>query len=80
MDEENQYSSGADVELNVLPTTTIEVEWLNNPSRSRSERKYFFRYLTKTDYELEAFRFILTITQSMKMMKMILVILVSSFH
>ena len=56
VNEENQYSSGADVDLNVLPTTTIEVEWLNNPSRSRSERKNFFRYLTKTNYELEAFQ------------------------
>ena len=56
VNEENQYSSGADVELDILPTSTIEVEWLNNPSRSRSERKNFFRYLTKTDYDLEAFQ------------------------
>lgn len=56
VDEENQYSSGADIELNVLPTSTVEVEWLNNPSRSRSERKNFFRYLTKADYKLEEFQ------------------------
>ncbi|GMF57057.1 unnamed protein product [Phytophthora fragariaefolia] len=35
IDEENQYSSGADVELNILPTTTIETECLPNPKRSR---------------------------------------------
>lgn len=56
IDEENQYSSGADVELNVRPTTLVEIEWLNNPRRSRSERKNFFRYLTKAEYELEAFQ------------------------
>ena len=54
--EDNQYSSGADIDLNILPTTSVEVEWLNNPSRSRSERKNFFRYLTKADYDLDAFQ------------------------
>ncbi|EGZ15075.1 hypothetical protein PHYSODRAFT_390269, partial [Phytophthora sojae] len=56
IDEENQYSSGADIELNILPTTTIETEWLPNSKRSRSERKNFFRYLPKADYNLEAFQ------------------------
>ncbi|GMF22363.1 unnamed protein product [Phytophthora fragariaefolia] len=42
IDEENQYSSGADVELNILPTMTVETEWLPNPKRSRSERKISF--------------------------------------
>lgn len=53
---ENQYSSGADVDLDVLPTTSVEVEWLNNPKRSRSERKNFFRYLTKAYYDLAAYQ------------------------
>ncbi|GMG16379.1 unnamed protein product [Phytophthora fragariaefolia] len=56
IDEENQYSSGADVELNILPTTTIQTEWLPNPKRSRSERKNFFRYLTLAEYNLHAFQ------------------------
>ena len=55
--EEDQYSSGADIELDIMPTTSIEIEWLNNPSRSRSERKNFFRYLVKSEcYELEEFQ------------------------
>jgi hypothetical protein len=53
---ENQYSSGADVDLNILPTSKVEVEWLSNPKRSRSERKNFFRYLTKATYNLKAFQ------------------------
>ncbi|GMF31197.1 unnamed protein product [Phytophthora fragariaefolia] len=56
IDEENQYSSGADVELNILPTTNIETEWLPNPKSSRSERKNFFRYLTLAEYNLHAFQ------------------------
>ncbi|GMF30967.1 unnamed protein product [Phytophthora fragariaefolia] len=56
IDQENQYSSGADVELNILPTTTIQTEWLPNPKRSRSERKNFFRYLTLAEYNLHAFQ------------------------
>lgn len=54
--EENQYTSGADVDIDILPTSKVEIEWLSNPSRSRSERKNFFRYLTKADYNLEAFQ------------------------
>ncbi|GMF37453.1 unnamed protein product [Phytophthora fragariaefolia] len=56
IDEENQYTSGADVELNILPTTTIETEWLPNPKRSHSERKNLFRYLTLAEYNLQAFQ------------------------
>ncbi|KAJ8575738.1 hypothetical protein ON010_g3473 [Phytophthora cinnamomi] len=56
INEENQYSSGADVDLDILPTSTVEVEWLSNPKRSRSERNNFFRYLTKADYDLDAFQ------------------------
>jgi hypothetical protein len=57
IDQENQYSSGADVDLNILPSTTIATEWLPNPPRSRSERKNFFRYLLKSvSYDLEAFQ------------------------
>ncbi|GMF26216.1 unnamed protein product [Phytophthora fragariaefolia] len=56
IDQENQYSSGADVDLNVLPSTSVETEWLSNPPRSRSERKNSFRYLTKVDYNLGAFQ------------------------
>jgi hypothetical protein len=57
MDEENQYSSGADVELNIMPSSKVAIGWLSNPPRSRSERKNFFRYLTKSVYYfLEAFQ------------------------
>jgi hypothetical protein len=57
MNEENQYSSGADVELNIIPSSKVAIEWLPNPPRSRSERKNFFRYLTKSVYyDLEAFQ------------------------
>ncbi|KAF4034488.1 hypothetical protein GN244_ATG13588 [Phytophthora infestans] len=52
----NQYSSGADFDLDILPTTSVEVEWLNNPKRSRSEKKNFFRYLTKANYNLNDFQ------------------------
>ncbi|EEY61340.1 uncharacterized protein PITG_01628 [Phytophthora infestans T30-4] len=54
--EENQYSSGADIELDIIPTSTVEIEWLNNPKHSRSERKNFFRYLTKANYNLNDFQ------------------------
>jgi hypothetical protein len=56
IDEENQYSSGADVALHIIPSTLIEIEWLNNPPRSRSERKNFFRYITKAEYNLHEFQ------------------------
>lgn len=57
INEENQYSSGDDVDLDILPTSTVEVELLINPSRSRSEWKNFFRYLVKSvSYNPEKFQ------------------------
>eukprot|EP00644_Phytophthora_capsici_P018652 jgi/Phyca11/49352/gw1.126.27.1 len=57
MTEDNQYSSGADIELDIIHSSKVALEWLPNPKRSRSERKNFFRYLTKSShYSLEAFQ------------------------
>ncbi|OQS04551.1 hypothetical protein THRCLA_20856 [Thraustotheca clavata] len=54
--EHDAFHSGADVDLDILPTTTIELQWYSNPKRSRSERKNFFPYLTKADYSLDSFQ------------------------
>jgi len=54
--EENEYTSGADNELEILPTTDVEIEWIDNPKYSKSIRKNFFRYLTKTNYNLNEFQ------------------------
>ncbi|CAK4517080.1 hypothetical protein Ae201684P_021215 [Aphanomyces euteiches] len=54
--QENEYTSGADVDLNILPTTMVRLEWIDDPKQSRSARKNFFRYLTKADYILDQFQ------------------------
>ncbi|CAK4325357.1 unnamed protein product, partial [Aphanomyces euteiches] len=54
--QENEYSSGADVDLNILTTTMVRLEWIDDPKQSRSARKNFFRYLTKADYMLDQFQ------------------------
>ncbi|OQR85488.1 hypothetical protein ACHHYP_20572 [Achlya hypogyna] len=54
--ERDQFESGADVDLDILPTTMVELEWITVPKRSKSERKNFFPYLTKAQYGLEHFQ------------------------
>jgi len=56
INEQDQYSSGADVELDILPTTMVDVEWIDNPKYSKSIRKNYFRYLTKVNYNLNDFQ------------------------
>ena len=48
--EQNEYSSGADFDIEILPSSMLELEWINNPKYSKSERKNFFRYLLLAEY------------------------------
>lgn len=48
--EHETFSSGADEDLEIHPTTSIRLQWYDNPKRSHSERKNFFPYITKAFY------------------------------
>ncbi|OQR84694.1 hypothetical protein THRCLA_23072 [Thraustotheca clavata] len=48
--------SGADVEIYILPSTLVQLQWYVNPKRSNSERKNFFPYLTKAHYNRDSFQ------------------------
>ncbi|OQR83695.1 hypothetical protein THRCLA_23131 [Thraustotheca clavata] len=54
--ERDSFHSGADVEIDILPSTSIQLQWYVNPKRSKSERKNFFPYLTKAHYNLDSFQ------------------------
>jgi hypothetical protein len=54
--EHEGFSSDADADLDILPTTSIMLEWMTNPKRSHSERKNFFPYFTHENYQLNDFQ------------------------
>ncbi|OQR86395.1 hypothetical protein THRCLA_22966 [Thraustotheca clavata] len=54
--ERDSFHSGAEIEIDILPSTLVQLQWYVNPKRSKSERKNFFPYLTKAHYNLDSFQ------------------------
>lgn len=54
--EDAEFASDVDVEVDLIPAVSIELEWMSNPKGTKSERKSFFRYLTNDDFKLEDFQ------------------------
>lgn len=54
--ENEGVGSDPDADIDILPGTQVQIDWINSPKNSRNEKKNFFKYLTKEDYQLKDFQ------------------------